>query len=295
MTRIQIGIMVALFLPAPVRLQVTGGSLVVWIVSQRSDYVVIGAESRNTDKHLNVLNDRACKIISLGNDTLFYETGNSEIWVQRGLPWSSRDAARSVYSSSPKHDATSLSAAWATNAVRWFYAQPELDLRGLSEPPHGNLVTGGFINFDKNGFLTIRTEEVSFNADKRQLIAQASTQAPGQVGVSGVGLDLVKEFFIGKTPRAARAFGPIGIVRLIGVYAAGDVENIRKAFRFVLDNASEEEKKFLGGDIDIAIIRNDRTIEWIARKSWCYEQDQETTNLPKQNAFDGPLSTLGVY
>jgi hypothetical protein len=40
-----------------------------------------------------------------------------------------------------------------------------------------------------------------------------------------------------------------------------------------MDNAVGEDKLALGGDIDIAVIRNDRTIEWVARKPWCSEQD----------------------
>jgi hypothetical protein len=34
-----------------------------------------------------------------------------------------------------------------------------------------------------------------------------------------------------------------------------------------------EDKLALGRDIDIAVIRNDRTIEWVARKPWYSERD----------------------
>jgi hypothetical protein len=51
------------------RAQIQRGSLVVYILSKNADYVVVGAESRTTTS-TNLLDDRSCKIISLGGDTL---------------------------------------------------------------------------------------------------------------------------------------------------------------------------------------------------------------------------------
>jgi hypothetical protein len=267
--------MVTLLLSFPLQAQTLHGSLVVFIVSSRADYVVVGAESRNTYRTGKVLNDRACKIISLGGNTLFYETGNSVIGVYRGKPWSSEGTARSVYASSQKRDAVSLSAAWGTKALRWFYPQPEQDLRATSYGPHGSIVVGGFINFDKSGTLSVHSMEISFNAVKRTLTVQPSSQAAGQIGISGVATDLVQEFFDGKTDRAVKAFGPVGVVRLIAIDPTVDIKNVRNAIQFAMNNSVGQEKAALGGDIDIAVIRGDRTIQWISRKPWCSAEDQK--------------------
>jgi hypothetical protein len=262
-------------LPSPA--QVRSGSLVVIIVSEHADYVVIGAESRRRDPSRNVVDDRGCKVISLGGDTLFYETGAAEIGVRRGKPWSSEGTARTVYVSSQKRDALNLSSAWGTRALRWFYPQPVQDLRAIAYGPNGSLANGGFINFDENGSLSVHSVEISYDAAKRTLTAQPSSQAPGQIGIAGVARDLVIEFFDGETDRAIKAFGPVGMVRLIAVDAMDDVSLVRKAIRFAMDNGSAQERLALGGDIDIAIIRRDQTIQWITRKSWCSQQDQRAT------------------
>src|SRR5271155_2459174 len=63
--------------------EVQRGSSVVAIYSQKGDYVVVAAESRTADMNHKPLDDRACKIISLGNDTVFFETGIPAIRVLR--------------------------------------------------------------------------------------------------------------------------------------------------------------------------------------------------------------------
>jgi hypothetical protein len=270
-----------LLLATPLQAQVAKGTLVVWIVSERSDYVVIGAESRTLDSRKNFPDDRSCKVISLGGDTLFYETGSSVVGVRHGKSWSSKGAARAAYSSSRKHDVLSLTDEWGTRALRWFSSQPTQDLLAIAHMPEGNLVTGGFIGFDKEGVLATHTVNISHDAAKRTLRAEPSGQAPGQIGAAGVALDLVKEFIHGKTDRAIRAFGPIGAVRWIAVDPLQDVSFVQKTIKFAMDNAVGDDKSALGGDIDIAIIRKDRTIEWVARKSWCSEEDLKPTRPAK--------------
>jgi hypothetical protein len=90
-----------------------------------------------------------------------------------------------------------------------------------------------------------------------------------------VAVDLVQEFFDGKTPQAIAAFGPIGMIRLIAVDPTTDSGLARKAIQFAIDNSSGKEKAALGGPIDVAIVRKNRTIEWVSRKKECYEQDQK--------------------
>jgi hypothetical protein len=55
------------------------------------------------------------------------------------------------------------------------------------------------------------------------------------------------------------------------------VKVVRKTIQFAMDYAVVEDKEALGGDIDIAIIRNNRTIEWAVRKPWCSNQDIKPT------------------
>ena len=74
MSRMLAAAIAAFLFALPLQAQVRRGSLVVWIVSKKTDYVVIGAESRTVDKSGNLLDDRACKVISLGGDTLFFGT-----------------------------------------------------------------------------------------------------------------------------------------------------------------------------------------------------------------------------
>jgi len=257
--------------------QARRGSLVVMIVSKRADYVVIGAESRTLDVSKHSFEDRSCKIISLGGDTLFYETGNAAIGVKGGTSWSSEGAARGVYAASQKRDAGDLERAWATRALRWFGAQPRRYVESAAVPPHGSLVVGGFINFDEKRALSIHAGEISFDSVKRTLVDQRSSVAPGDIGVTGIAQDLVKEFFLGKSERAVRAFGAAGAMRLVAVDAEKDVVLVRKAIQFAMDNADGEDRRALGGDIDIAIIRSDRTIRWGSRKPWCSQQDGKGT------------------
>jgi hypothetical protein len=264
-------------LALPGQAEVHRGSLVVYMLSKNADYVVIGAESHNTTMILGVSgprNDRTCKVLSLGGDTLFFNTGNVEIGAGNGKPWAwdSKATARAVYRSSPKHDAVSLSLAWGNKAMKWFKTQSPQKLSTLAYGPHGIIVVGGFINFDKTGQLFSQYVAISFTASTRTLSLQPAVQSPGQAGIAGVATDLVEEFFAGKTDRAARALGPYG--GLMNIDANEDAKTIRKAITFAISNAPESEKTELGGPIDIAIIYRNRKIEWISRKDWCSREDE---------------------
>jgi hypothetical protein len=282
MSIIRGGVVVALLFVLPLDAQVRNGSLVVLVVSIRADYVVIGAESRQVDTKGKFVDDCGCKIIALGKDTLFYETGSSEIGVYHGKPWSSKGAARSVYMSSKRRDATSLSRAWGILALRWFHMQSPQSLRTIARPPHGSLVVGGFINFDKNGTASAQNVEISYDSAKSLIIGQPSEQAHGQIGASGIAEELVQEFFARETPKAINALGPIGRVRAVAEDAMIDVMFVQNAIKFAMDNANEYDKPHLGGDIDIAIIRNGGAIQWISRKPRCSQEDQKPTQPNKQ-------------
>jgi hypothetical protein len=283
MSRIRVAMIAVLLFTLPLQAQVRRGSLVVWIVSMQSDYVVVGAESRTADSENKFINDTACKILSLGGDTLFYETGTERTGVYGGKSWTAASTARNVYKSSLKRDALSLSAEWRRRALRWFDSLPEEELRSHTRRTNGILVNDGFINFDSGGSLSVHSVEIVYNALSHRLDVQSTSQGPGETGISGVALDLVTEFLLEKTDRAIRAFGPIGAPRFPrGVDQKADVTLIQKAIKFAMDNATGDDKSDLGGDIDVAIIHKDRTIEWVARKPLCNQQDLKPTPPSKQ-------------
>jgi len=238
---------------------------------------VVAAESRQVDISGNVLNDHACKIISLGEDTLFFETGAALIGVQKGESWDALSVARASYRESKKRDAQALSTAWGNVALNWFYGKNREDLRTSREAQDGRIVTGGFVEFESDGSPSVQNQTIFYLDDTKQLRRHpdGAPPGPGQITISGVALGLVQEFFDGKTERAVEAFGPIGMVRLIAVDPTTDSTLAKKAIQFAIDNSTGKEKEALGGPIDVAIIHKNRMIEWVSRKKECYEQDQK--------------------
>ncbi len=265
-------------------------SSVVWVVSQKGDYVVIAAESRRVGeekgKKIEPLNNDDCKVIALGGDTLFYETGNASVpIVYRGKPWNSESVARLVYKAAKNRNAQALSIDWGNRALEWWFVQPEADLK-WSADPEGGLVNGGFINFDQSGNPSVFGQTLYYLAATRQLSRKPTTQAPGQIGVSGVGRDLVHEFVEGKTLRAARAYG---ILRPSDVSTdlTKDTDFVRKAVQFVIDNETGIDKIAVGGPIDVAVIRRFAGVDWVSRKKECYTLDLQPTALTKSKGRRG--------
>jgi hypothetical protein len=270
----------ALLFALPLEAQVRRGSLVVWIVSKQADYVVIGADSRTLNLDSKSTNDSGCKILSLGGDTLFYETGTAGVGGYGGKSWTAATTARNVYKSSLKRDALSLATEWRGRTLRWFDSLPDEEVRSHAQKMNGNLVSDGFINFGPDGSLSIHSVAIVYDARRRRLDVQSTSQGPGETGISGVALNLVAEFLQEKTDRAVKAFGPVGTLRFArGVNQSADVDLIQKAIKFAMDNSVGEDKLALGGDIDVAIIRKDHTIQWVARKPVCNQQDLKATPL----------------
>ncbi len=263
----------ALFFACPMPGQSSRGSLVIWIVSSHADYVVIGSESRTQRPEQGETDDRSCKIISLGGDTLFYETGISEMSVGRQTQWSSERTARRVYAELDNHNALRLATYWRNRAVQWFSQLSEQALRASANHLTGDLVTGGFIHFDKNGRLSLRTANLTFALTDRTVRAETSDTAPGHIGVAGLATDLVREFFAGETGRAQRSAASAGGVGQIGTNSERDARLVRAAIQFAIDHARGAERSALGGDIDLAVISKTGKIRWYARKSWCNRED----------------------
>lgn len=238
--------------------QVRSGTLVVLIVSQRADYVVIAAESRNVDQYGNRLNDNSCKIISLGGEILFYEAGNSSASIVGGSSWNSQGAARAVYKYSQERNALNLSNAWRARALNWFSRLEEKNFLAITEPPKRMLVTEGFIAADTSDVLSVQGAVLSYDDTQHKLLAQLYSYGSGAMVALGVATDLVNKFSAGK---------------MRGFDSASDVNLAQQAIKFAMNNAVGKYKETLGGDIDIAILRSNRTIKWVARKPSCSKED----------------------
>ena len=268
--------------------KVRRGSLVIAIVSLKGDYVVVAADSRN----LTTMpgsggaqpDDRACKVISLGGDTLFFETGHTYIRVYRGQDWNGLAVASITYRESKRNDAEALSTAWGKKASEWFNGQPKQDLRDFSGP-NGMLLTGWFVNFTNDGSPSVKSQEVYYSsATNSVVIKPGPSPAPGQAARSGIAQDLVGEFFAQRTKRAIDAFGPIdasanGTNPRYGLDPTNDSDVAARAIQFAIDNSIGKDKAALGGPIDVAVIRKGGAIQWVSRKEGCYEQDLKA-NLP---------------
>jgi hypothetical protein len=259
------------------------GSLVVLVFSKNSDYIVAAAESRELDRSGKPINDRGCKVIAVGNDTLFFATGFYRIANQSGVLWNALTVAGAVYKASNNHDALSLSDAWANRAFHWLRQLPEQDLEALTEKTD-RIVTGGFISFGRSGIPSAHYQKLGYSRDEHRLIRLPDSEAalPGQVWAIGSGQELLTEFLDGKTKRAIEALDPKDASRLASADPAMSSNLARKAIQFAMDNTTGAEKGSLGGPIDTAILRRNGTIEWVSRKRECYkiDQDQNNSNNP---------------
>ncbi len=262
------------------------GSLVVSIVSQKGDYVVAAAESRNTGGRDEAPDNKGCKIISLGGDTLFFATGNVETGEGTRTTWDARETARKIYAKAVKRDALSLSSAWKDQALRRFKGESQENL-SADEPPNSDvIVTGGFITFT-DGIPSVQSEEIRYLRATKKLSRHLNEKPPGlgQLGMAGLARPLVQEFLDGKTLRAIHAFGPVRPWTLMGMDVAEDETIARKSIQFAIDYSTGEEHDSLGGPIDIAVLKKDQSIEWPNRQPGCYDQD-----LPASKATHAPIS-----
>lgn len=215
-------------------------------------------------------NDHQCKVIVL-DDTIFFNSGAVTIGAYRGKYWDSLQAARETYAASKNHEAQALSVAWGNRAMTWFYRQSQSDMKWVSGPA-GQLVTGGFINFDAARNPASFLQTLSFNAQTRQLSRQPESQEKGQVGVTGVEPELVKEFEKAESPRALKAYGTLKIHNVTKDLSY-DIQFVQKAVQFVIDNANAKDQQSVHGPIDVVVIRRLGGIDWVTRKPSCYALD----------------------
>lgn len=55
------------------------GTAIFFFISEKGDYVVIAADSRQSDEHGTPLNDEECKMIVLGSKTVFFASGHVDV------------------------------------------------------------------------------------------------------------------------------------------------------------------------------------------------------------------------
>jgi len=247
------------------------GTSIVWVVSKTGDYVVLAADSREFDAMGKLKpSDRACKVIALDN-TVFFNSGNVLSRTYRGKPWRSLQAAREIYIASKDRQAEPLSIAWGNEAMTFFYRLSVTELRSLATAD-GAIVTGGFINFDLNRNPAAFSQTLYFKAEPAQLSRKPDSQAKGQIGVSGIHPELVVEFIKAESPRAVKAYGTL-MIHKAAPDLSYDIEFVKKAVQFVVDNVSGEDKERVHGPIDVVVLRRFGGIDWVTRKPSCYTQD----------------------
>jgi hypothetical protein len=267
------------------------GSLVVAIVSSKGDYMVIAAESRNTNgSDRTPANDEACKIISLGAKTLFFETGESEYRAHQGELWDARAVAREIYLKSKDHDPHALSLAWIKKAQRWFAQLPNSEMRSVtsaSDGEIGKISAGGFAAFGADGIPKVDDQSLFYSFADRTFSnrPEFAPPAPGQIAGSGLGLGLIDEFFRMQTLRATLARGSDSV----GTDSVADSRIAANAIHFAENYSTEPEKSQLGGPIDVAMLRKNQAVEWADRKDKCYQDDlkaSRTTSNRKNQTQD---------
>lgn len=184
------------------------GSLVVAIVSSKSEYVAVAAESRNLSRTDAIpSNDDACKVISLG-DALFFHLGSSVYGPRNdGAVWDANDVARGLYRRSATRNAHYLAMEWIAQARQWFGGMTDQELQRILSKPFGKIATGGFVTFGDNGTPSVETQNLFYDVGSRTFreAPDFDPPQPGQIASSGRAKELIIEFFTRKSERAAHA------------------------------------------------------------------------------------------
>jgi hypothetical protein len=250
------------------------GTSIVVVVSETGEYVVLAADSRETETSgKRKPSDKVCKVMQL-DDTLFFDAGTVVIGTRQGHPWNSKQVAKEIYRASKTHEAQALSIAWGKRALAWFSNSTVSDLQSVVEPD-GTLVTGGFINFHSDNNPSSVSQTLYFDG-KLPLRVEQQNIVNGKIGVAGIHHELVDEFKNAQTPRALKAHGSLKI-HDVGEDLSYDIEFARRAVQFVIDNVPDKEKNRVHGPIDVVIFRRMGGIEWFSRKPNCYSRDLHPT------------------
>jgi hypothetical protein len=264
--------------PSKIR-EARGGSLAFWVISKQNDYIVVGTESRNLDLRTGKpVDDSACKVIALGDRTLFFELGVSRGERTDGQIWNPQKLARGVYRSSKQRDAKSLSVAWGKAANNWFSGLFPKNLAVATETQDGRLVLGAFVNFQEK-FTGIEFDELFYDIHRDKFSQKQS--AFTQTGFAGVGVELLQEF---AHPFSSQRAFDAQVSPSFGLDPYDDAKTVRAGIQFAIDNSTGPDHDRIHGPIDIAILRQGQKVEWFSRKDECYASDQRITSDELSNA-----------
>lgn len=258
-------LIVALILPPDIPV-VGRGSLVIVAVPPLGDYVVVAAESRLIDLNNKPISDKSCKITELGTHTVFFAVGSEIVGTNKGT-FNAFNLARQVYLESGPDAIRDLPSKWATLATDFFRRFSPASLRSLTENS-GILGTGGFVGYDPYGVAVVDSETIYYPGtdDGKPTPQRDPIVRPGNIQEYGMGKELVDEFRAQNTPRAIKVIGPHSPSADPMVTA----DFARKAIQFAIDNSDGTSYKgWIGGPVDVAILRHNRPVEWVHRKPNC--------------------------
>lgn len=251
---------------------------------------VVAADSRQTG---SLDSEYACKLIALGDNTLFFSIGRMEAENPTGQSImssnrSARDAFRAAKPPNNRKEIQELANRWGglfmRDAAIVGQASTEDLTQGL-EPP-GSLGKGVFISATNDGIVVysvwVTVQARSLSGNEWQINYKTSEEESSilptiaifglKVAQAGVG-----EFYANETPRAKQAY--LGFVvsasEKAGLEANGMM--MASAITFANDISPAQDKHKFGGAVDIAILSRGGGIRWVQRQQKCHQEDTPGT------------------
>ena len=262
------------------RLETTrSGSIIVCIVG--NTYVVCVADSQITDMTHGNKHSLGCKLIALGQKTLFEGLGHEKIGFGDGRVWDTFQTAKRVYRNATDKSAESLANDWTQSTSDWLKSYPPETLQQLlpkhpRDPSNSEGIADAvFVGFDESyhpfSYPYVQTRHILFDRDSGKLFSRIKNTEIGTAGESiatGIEEDAAAAFTQGK---------------INGRNLQKDMNLAISAVQYVFDHATGDEKDELGPPIDVGVLTSDG-ITWPEgkRKPSCYAQDLKEDPPKKQ-------------
>jgi len=253
---------------------VAGGTVIVAVYS--TDYIVIGADSRNTRHGLNVKDhtDDVCKILELSNHALFFATGDISITDGAGRKmFDGEVVAHQVYI--PGLSTKDIAGRWMEIMEHRYYEQ---FVRFGKEQFYSVftkslMATGVFV--DTAGGISIVGEAIR-RSDKNNnppVISHEEKIFPvtERTVHANFGIDInpeLREFFQNTTERAKKIRADLNRYIEIGHLHGADVEALttKTLIESIINWKNNEE---IGGDVSVIIGEKDKPFRWFHRTEGC--------------------------
>jgi len=185
------------------------GSIIVCIVG--NIYVVCAADSQLTDKAHGNKHSLGCKLIALGQKTLFGGVGHEKIEFEDGRVWDTFQTAKRVYRNATDKSAESLANAWRQTTSEWLKSYPPETLQQLlpkhpRDPSNSKGIADAvFVGFNESyhpfDYPYVQTRHVLFDRDSGKLFSRIKNTEIGTAGESiatGIEEDAAAAFTQGK-------------------------------------------------------------------------------------------------